>query len=251
MGIPPATPRRPTGGHRRLPRVFYGAILLQIIALSLLFTGGSRGLYVSTFLQSILCWSVVVIIYVDFRLRAAARGSEVDWEGEGREPGTGLYFYHSLLARLEQEKEKNDSRGGSTSVLQIHLGDPGESSRGRVASTGEPALRELETTLRKVAGGPVMLGRAGAHDLLAVLPGTDRRRARSIARRLRKRFSRGDAADGGRDGGAFGVPAIAVATYPADGGTTGHLLAAANRPFTGSCDEAAARAGSGAAPGKG
>ena len=191
---------------------------MQAIALCLLLVGGPWGVYVSTFLQSMLCWGVIVTVYVDIRLRFAADDAdELNCEEVCCEPETSLHFYHFLLAHLAREKKKNDRSGGSTSVLQIHLDD----SEGPESPT-KSGLRRLAGTLRKAIRGRVIIGRAGAQDLLAVLPLTNRKRAASVARALREEL----AGHNGRE-----LPKISVATYPADGKTIGEVLAAANKRF--------------------
>ena len=225
----PAKTLRLSGQNHRLPRVFYGAIFLQVVTLGLLFIGGPWGLSVSLFLQGLLCWSVVVIVYVDVRMRMTADASgPLDCAEAHREPGTALCFYHHLLEHLEREKKKNERGGGSTAVLQVHLPE----AQNEDDSPEESRMKSVVEKLRESLPERVILGKAGARDLLAVLPGTSYKEASNLAGQLRGRSDSG----GGRERDVqkvdLGEVSVTVAAYPRDGETVEEVLAAANRPFS-------------------
>ncbi len=225
--IPADTVQLPGQTHR-LPRVFYGAIFLQVVTLGLLFIGRPWGLSVSLFLQGILCWSVVVILYVDVRMRMTADASApLDCAEAPREPGTALCFYHHLLEHLEREKKKNDRGGGSTAIMQFHL----HGAENEDDSPEESRLQSVVEKLRDTLPEEAIIGKAGAWDLLAVLPGTSYKEASNLAGRLRGTPGFRDDCEKDVQEADRGGASVAVAAYPRDGETVKEVLAAANRPF--------------------
>lgn len=125
------------------------------------------------------------------------------------DPLTGLLNRRSILAHLEQERERSCRKGPVLSVLMVDLDNFKAINDQRGHEAGDYALIAAAGALQHCLRQNDRLGRYGGEEFLIVLPGTDLEGAHILAERCRQQLANTDVMleDGGqfRITGSFGL----------------------------------------------
>jgi diguanylate cyclase (GGDEF)-like protein len=125
------------------------------------------------------------------------------------DPLTGLFNRRSILAHLEQERERSVRKGPVLSILMVDLDHFKRINDDWGHEAGDYALIAAAEALQHCLRQNDRLGRYGGEEFLVVLPGTNRDGALTLAQRCRHRLATSDVmlADGRtiRLTGSFGL----------------------------------------------
>ncbi len=213
----------------RMTRVFYAALFLALLLLTLLYLVWPRVEFTLLFFQGTMVWSVLVMMYAFQRLYSVS--GEV--KGVLRrqtflDDVTRIFDHRYLDLRLTEEHERTRRYGGFTSVICLDI-DHFDTVNDRFGPrAGDLVLQDLAKRMSRTVRSCDVMGRAGGDEFLVVLPQTDRRQACSVAERLLKTASNYSLDLG--EGGCidFLQASAGVAAYPVNGNTVDDVLAAAD-----------------------
>jgi diguanylate cyclase (GGDEF)-like protein len=182
------------------------------------------------FMGGVALWLLVVTSYGVLRLCRTSRDSfrKLGELLEGGHPG-GSFERLYLSLRLAEEQERVGRYGGIATVVCIGLDATGSPEQLNDPEAHEKVLEAVRTTVARLLRTCDVLSRHGKSDLLALLPETDRRKARKVSERLCKWI----------EGEAYEIPglgtvdfmrlSIGIAAFPLNGETMDDVLQASRR----------------------